>query len=225
MHMNDPRLRTRLRSIATVALAVAAPAGCDRGGPAAFVPDLLASPVSRGGQLARASMQAEPTTIARLPGVHDEPVHLADAFAEVTGDGADAHAAQALEAFAEALGAWARALTPPVRPGLPSGASAESLPAPPRRPNVVVYGIAGCAPCRAVRRHLEARGVAYEYRDVEAVEAANRELRAKLSAGGVVTRAVPVTDVDGRLVVGANLRAIDRELRRHRAGAGSGARS
>jgi glutaredoxin len=41
---------------------------------------------------------------------------------------------------------------------------------------VVLYSQPGCPPCSAAKRFLAARGVAFEYRDVQADPAALREL-------------------------------------------------
>lgn len=41
---------------------------------------------------------------------------------------------------------------------------------------VVLYSQPGCPPCTAAKRFLSARGVAFEYRDVQADPAALRDL-------------------------------------------------
>jgi glutaredoxin len=43
---------------------------------------------------------------------------------------------------------------------------------------VVLYSQPGCPPCSAAKRFLAARGVAFEYRDVQADPAALRDLAA-----------------------------------------------
>ncbi len=61
---------------------------------------------------------------------------------------------------------------------------------------VVLYSQPGCPPCFAAKRFLAAKGVTFEYRDVQADPAALRELLALNS------RSTPTITVDGQVMIG-----------------------
>ena len=67
---------------------------------------------------------------------------------------------------------------------------------------VVVYGTAWCAACRDARAWLDARGVAYRFRDVERDANAAADAAARCATLAVTPDRVPVIDVAGRVVLG-----------------------
>jgi glutaredoxin len=93
---------------------------------------------------------------------------------------------------------------------LPAGPSANAvLPAvdptvdpPPPPDGVVVYGSTWCDPCTETRAWLDARGVAYAYRNVEQDGAAATDVSALCAALDVPACRIPVIDLAGKVVVG-----------------------
>lgn len=72
---------------------------------------------------------------------------------------------------------------------------------------VKLYTTPTCVPCKAVKRYLEERGVAYSEIDV----AANREdMQELVRISGNVT--VPVVTIDGEVVVGFDKARMDELL-------------
>lgn len=88
------------------------------------------------------------------------------------------------------------AARPPPRPR-PALAAAPEPGAPRAEAAVVVYTTSWCGWCRKTLAWLDARGVAYDNRDIERDEAWAAELRRK--TGGT---SIPVVDVGGRIVRG-----------------------
>jgi arsenate reductase-like glutaredoxin family protein len=78
---------------------------------------------------------------------------------------------------------------------------------------ITLYTTAWCGSCRQARTYLNQRGIDYVEKDVERSQLAASELAEKRRAAGIRTRAVPVLDVDGRLLVGFDPRSYDRVLR------------
>lgn len=64
---------------------------------------------------------------------------------------------------------------------------------------VIVYSTAWCAFCHTEMEWLKKIGVEFETKDIEADEAAKKEL---LSKNGGNFQGVPVTDVAGELILG-----------------------
>ncbi len=174
----------RIRGLWPIALAATALA-CNRGF-AADLPDLIRPDTIAEGVFDTAAA-ASPRA---MPGVEPAVEKLLLSFFEVV---------QAAERAAQG---------PDARPTVPDAPAPAAVPS----PTVVVYGVPGCGPCRNVREHLRSRGVAFTYRDVSESDDANRELHRKLRRARLMTNAVPVTDIDGKLVVGANTYEIDRRL-------------
>ena len=72
---------------------------------------------------------------------------------------------------------------------------------------VDLYTTAWCGYCRAVRAHLESRGVEYVDHDVE------KSMSAHFAWSATQSRGVPVSVIGGKVVRGANLAKIDEALR------------
>lgn len=71
---------------------------------------------------------------------------------------------------------------------------------------VTIYSTTWCAFCKTEKQYLDKLGVPYIEKDIEADEAAYKELMGK--SGGDF-RGVPVTDIDGELVLGFDRQKID----------------
>lgn len=71
---------------------------------------------------------------------------------------------------------------------------------------VVIYTTPGCIHCRHAKEFFETHGIAYEEKDVAYDETARHEMIHKSGQLGV-----PVIEIDDKLVVGFNERAL-REL-------------
>ena len=67
-------------------------------------------------------------------------------------------------------------------------------------PNVIVYSTSHCPWCVKVKDFLKKNNVAFQERNAEANPEYAKEVQAK--SGGV---AVPVTDVDGTIIIGFNV--------------------
>lgn len=79
---------------------------------------------------------------------------------------------------------------------------------------VVLYSRPGCGACDQVRAYLKQRGVQFVEKNIRADAAAAKELKAKAAQKGFPTGVVPVIDVNGDIVVGFDVRKLERLLRR-----------
>ena len=75
---------------------------------------------------------------------------------------------------------------------------------------VIVYSTTWCAFCKTEKQYLEKLGVNFVEKDIEADPAAHEELMAKIGGN---FRGVPVTDIDGDLVLGFDRPKIDELLK------------
>jgi glutaredoxin len=73
---------------------------------------------------------------------------------------------------------------------------------------VVVYSASWCGVCKKTKRLLDAWGVRYVEKDIEASETARAELAAKSRAAGIQPSGVPVIDVGGVLLQGLDEAAL-----------------
>jgi len=73
---------------------------------------------------------------------------------------------------------------------------------------VIMYTTSWCPDCRAAKRYLAQRGVAYEEINIEETPGAAE--RVEEWSGGY--RTVPTFDIDGAVVVDFNRAALDRAL-------------
>jgi glutaredoxin len=99
---------------------------------------------------------------------------------------------------------------PPLTPGDAARArrarlagSAAPAQAAPGSSHIVLYSAQWCGACRKAKRYLDRRGVDYEERDIDRQHNAE-ELQRKTGA-----RAIPVIDVDGRVLTGFSPVAYD----------------
>lgn len=75
---------------------------------------------------------------------------------------------------------------------------------------VTIYSTTWCAFCKTEKQYLEKLGVRFVEKDIEADSAAHEELMAKIGGN---FRGVPVTDIDGDLVLGFDRPKIDSLLK------------
>jgi glutaredoxin-like protein NrdH len=79
--------------------------------------------------------------------------------------------------------------------------------------SVYVYSAEWCGFCKKVKAFLKEAHVPYIERDIERSPGAARELAAKAKAAGVQARGIPVTDIQGELIVGYDRPALEARLR------------
>ena len=79
-------------------------------------------------------------------------------------------------------------------------------------PQVTVYSTSWCAFCHAEMQWLDHLGIPYVAKDIEADEAAMEELKAK---NGGNFQGVPVTDINGELILGFDRPKLEDALRRN----------
>lgn len=77
-------------------------------------------------------------------------------------------------------------------------------------PQVTVYSTSWCGFCQTEKQWLESLGVTFTSKDIEADKTAHDELMAKLDGD---FRGVPVTDIDGDIIVGFDRPALEESLR------------
>lgn len=81
----------------------------------------------------------------------------------------------------------------PAGPAAASGAASAE---------VVLYGTSWCGPCRSTREWFTQKGISFTDHDIEKDKDAAQELKQKKSRQGVRNGGVPVTDVNGTLIIG-----------------------
>lgn len=74
---------------------------------------------------------------------------------------------------------------------------------------VTIYSTSWCAFCKTEKQYLDKLGVKYVEKDIEADQAAYEELMGKSNGG---YRGVPVTDIDGDMILGFDRPKIDAAL-------------
>lgn len=94
------------------------------------------------------------------------------------------------------------ATTPPPAP------KPAPKPAQKKAPQVILYGADWCGHCKNAKAHIESRGIAYTYRNVDDPKA-NSELSTKLSKSGQTKSGIPTTDIKGDLLVGWSAQQFD----------------
>ncbi len=77
-------------------------------------------------------------------------------------------------------------------------------------PKVIIYSTTWCAFCKTEEQYLQKLGVAYTKKDVEQDKDAYEELMKK---NGGNFQGVPVTDIDGEIILGFDRPKIDSVLR------------
>jgi len=94
------------------------------------------------------------------------------------------------------------------RYGFEAGTSTVAGVAPRASDAVIVYSASWCGVCKKAKRVLDAWGVAYVEKDIEASRAAAEELAAKAAAAGFRPGGVPVIDVGGTILQGLDERSL-----------------
>ncbi len=74
---------------------------------------------------------------------------------------------------------------------------------------ITIYSTSWCGFCRMVEKYLDDKGVSYVSKDIEKDPAAQAELMGKIHND---FRGVPVTDINGTLVLGFDRPGIDQAL-------------
>ena len=80
------------------------------------------------------------------------------------------------------------------------------------QPTVTVYSTTWCAFCKTEKQWLDKLGVKYVSKNVEEDEAANKELLDKLGGN---FQGVPVTDINGEIILGFNRPALQTALEKN----------
>jgi len=74
----------------------------------------------------------------------------------------------------------------------------------------VIYGAEWCGACHQMAKYLKSKGIKFVEKDVDASGTIQAELQAKFARAHVPpTSSIPVTDINGHLVVGFNPSAVD----------------
>jgi glutaredoxin len=102
------------------------------------------------------------------------------------------------------------AATPPAG-SAPPAALASALP-PGSKVVAIIYGAEWCKPCHDAARYLRQRGVNVIEKNIEDSQAAAAELRAKLARANLGTSSIPIIDVNGKILVGYDPRALDQAV-------------
>lgn len=75
---------------------------------------------------------------------------------------------------------------------------------------ITIYSTTWCAFCKTEKQYLDKLGVAYNYKDIEEDKAAYEEL---MSKNGGNFQGVPVTDIDGEIILGFDRAKIDAAIK------------
>lgn len=98
------------------------------------------------------------------------------------------------------------AISAPALPSADTGQSASDVVA-------VIYGAEWCKACHDTAQYLSTKGVKFVEKDVDKSGVIQAELQAKFQRAHVPpTSSIPVTEINGRLVVGFNPAALDSAL-------------
>ncbi len=74
----------------------------------------------------------------------------------------------------------------------------------------VIYGAEWCKACHEMAHYLKTKGIKYIEKDVDKSSVIQAELQSKFAKAHVPpTSSIPVTDINGRLIVGFNPQAVD----------------
>ncbi len=73
--------------------------------------------------------------------------------------------------------------------------------------NVIIYSTPTCPYCVLAQNYLDEKGIKYEHIDVSADSAKAEEMVKKSGQNGV-----PVIDIDGKIIIGFDKEAVDKEL-------------
>lgn len=90
---------------------------------------------------------------------------------------------------------------------------ADSINTDDNAPTVTVYSTTWCAFCKTEKQWLDHLGVKYVSKNVEEDEEANKELLEKLEGN---FQGVPVTDINGEMILGFNRPALQAALEKNK---------
>lgn len=104
---------------------------------------------------------------------------------------------------------------PGTKTAQPPATAAQPPARPPAAPGgrVILYGASWCGPCHDVQEYLKARGVAFDYHDIDVDDAARKEMNAKVDRAGLRKGPIPVIDVGGRILIGYDPASLGRALK------------
>lgn len=77
---------------------------------------------------------------------------------------------------------------------------------------VIIYSTSWCGFCRSEKQYLDSKNIPYIEKNVEKDEAAQKELLEKINGN---FQGVPVTDIDGDIILGFDRLRIDEALKKH----------
>ncbi len=80
-----------------------------------------------------------------------------------------------------------------------------------KQKNIILYTAAWCGFCRSEKQYLESKNISYIAKDIEEDEAAYHELMEKLG-GRENFRGIPVTDIEGEIILGFDRPKINQVL-------------
>ncbi len=80
-----------------------------------------------------------------------------------------------------------------------------------KKPSVTIYSTTWCGFCHAEKQYLESKGIKFDDKDVEQDQDSYNELMEKIG-GRDNFRGVPVTDINGELVLGFDRAKINQLL-------------
>lgn len=78
-----------------------------------------------------------------------------------------------------------------------------------KNPTVILYSTSWCGYCKMTAKYLHDKGVEFVEKDIEADPDAQKELMEKIDND---FRGVPVTDVNGTLILGFDRAGLDKAL-------------
>jgi glutaredoxin len=98
------------------------------------------------------------------------------------------------------------ALAAPAAPAVDAGKPSGEVVA-------VIYGAPWCGACHQMAQYLKSKGVKFVEKDVDSSNTIQAELQAKLARAHVPpTSSIPVTEINGKIIVGFNPSAVDSAL-------------
>ena len=77
-------------------------------------------------------------------------------------------------------------------------------------PTITIYGAEWCGPCHMTKHYLTEKGFKYTYRNID--DDPNAAVEAVTKSG---QRAIPVIDIDGKIIIGFDKPALDHILNIH----------
>ncbi len=78
-----------------------------------------------------------------------------------------------------------------------------------KKPKIIIYTASWCGFCRSEKQYFDSKNIAYTEKDIEKDLEAQKELLEKLKGN---FRGVPVTDINGEIILGFDRPKIDAAL-------------